>query len=114
MIVGENTYHQTQGILFRQLDRVTVKGKEVPIDIFEPVCREEVATPQIREDLEMHAKALNFYFKQQWALAHDAFTQLQQLHPDYGLYSLYLARIIQFQETPPGPGWDGRWEHHEK
>lgn len=114
MIVGESTYQQTHGVLFRQLDRVTVKGKEIPIDIYEPVCREEEATPDITEDLEQHAKALNYYFKQQWVLARDAFTQLQQKHPDYGLYSLYLARILQFQETPPGANWDGRWEHHEK
>ena len=114
IIIGEQTYQQLKGIVCRQLDKVTVKGKEIPLNIYEPLCREEDASPELINDLAQHQQALKYYFVKQWPQDREIFTQLRERYPSYYLYSIYLTRIEHFIQEPPAEGWDGTWEHVEK
>lgn len=93
--------------VFRQLDRVRVKGKETGIAVYEVVCRKQDATPEINEETAVSDTALSHYFNGEWEKAHALFAQLHTKYPHVKLYKLYLERIDEFKVNPPPENWDG-------
>lgn len=115
IIVGEATYQATQSLfVFRQLDRVRVKGKKIGMNIYEAVCSAVEVSDELRNEIAMNAQALTFYFTQQWDKAENLFKQLSAAHPDSKHYNLYLHRIEQFRLNPPAEDWDGVYVYLEK
>ena len=113
IMVSEFTKAQTQGMIYRELDTVRVKGKDKPVTIFEPLGRAEQLTRETLDELNLYSEALKRYRNQEWDLAQ---TQLNNLaktaaHP---LYELYLARIKQFKKTAPDKNWDGVYTYESK
>jgi len=113
-IVSETTRDAVPGFLFRELDRVRVKGKERPVAIFEPVGPEDGVEKLILDELELFRNGLKQYRMQQWDQAELQMLNLQRAHPERKLYSLYLNRIAHFRQQPPGDGWDGVFTHTSK
>lgn len=114
IIIGELTYKSIKNIVCRQLDRVKVKGKNVAIDIYEPICLQDQLTPELTNELSLYVQALENYFQQQWQLATEQFTQLREQFPETFIYKLFLERIAHFIKNPPPIDWDGSWMHLEK
>jgi adenylate cyclase len=114
LIVGEVTAYGVRGFLFRQLDRVRVKGKVEPIDIFEAVCREGEADEALQQELAAHHEAFEHYLEGTWELAHAGFAALAAAHPGRGCYPIYLERIAELRETIPAGTWDGIYDHATK
>jgi adenylate cyclase len=107
IIVSEFTKDKVPDFLFRELDRVRVKGKDLPVGIYEPVCvagQEDEAT---RKELDLYRETLKLYRAQNWDKAEMQFINLQQLNPERYLYKVYLERIAYYREEPPGTDWDG-------
>ena len=109
ILVSENMVKAAQGFVYREIDKVVVKGRQEGIAIFEPIGKVgEVGETQLQEIDRFH-KALELYRKQRWD---DAQTQLKNLAyaaPDSKLYKVYLKRIEYFRANPPGPAWNGLW-----
>lgn len=116
MIVGENTYIQTQKHFgYRKLDRIKVKGREQSVVIYEPLCQMEKCSTELIADLELHHHAIEAYFAQNWEEAAAFFRKLLSTQPkSQALYQIYLNRIEKFQHSPPGPEWDGVYVFEEK
>lgn len=114
MIVGETTREKQEDFIFRQLDKVRVKGKAQGVAIFQPIGSSATVTPAQHDELAQYEKALNAYFMQQWFEAYHLFSNLKQQQPEFKLYQLYLDRIESFKQNPLKLDWDGIWEHHEK
>lgn len=114
IVVNETTVKASSDYLFRELDRVRVKGKKEPATIFQllgPVAR--VSNDKLKENQEFQ-KALELYQQQNWPEAERAFAVLIKQHPDAILYSLYQERAYFFLKAPPGPDWDGIFDHKQK
>jgi len=63
--VSQATYHQTkERFVFRELDRIRVKGKELPITIYELVA---IAKPNTQELIGAYEKALKLYYEGKYA-----------------------------------------------
>ena len=107
IIVGETTREKLKtAFLFRELDRVRVKGKAEPIGIYEPLGVEgEVAKAEL-EELKLWNQALRYYRAQDWDQAEVALLNLSRMTPRY-LYDLYTKRIETYRKQPPGEAWDG-------
>jgi adenylate cyclase len=109
ILVSENQVRAAQGFVYREIDKVVVKGRQEGIAIFEPIGKVgEVGETQLQEIDRFH-KALEMYRKQRWD---DAQTQLKNLSyaaPDSKLYKMYLKRIEHFRANPPGAAWNGLW-----
>lgn len=110
VMVSESTRAAVPEMGYRLLDRVRVKGKQIPIAVFEPVGLIDELSEDIKARLETWNAALQAYFDQDWARATGL---LQPLigHPlwhneDY-LYKLYLERIAHYHAEPPPADWDG-------
>jgi adenylate cyclase len=114
IMVTEVTQNKQKDFIFRQLDRVRVKGKKTGIAIYEVIGRHEELTPALSEELELSQRALNLYFIQQWDEALHLFEQLHEAYPAVKLYHLYIDRINEFKLNPPDITWDGIYAHANK
>jgi adenylate cyclase len=106
-IVGEGTRGLlTDSFVFRELDRVRVKGKAEPIGIYEPIGEQGKVAAEDLEELKLWNQALRLYRGQDWDQAELTLMNLNRIHPRY-LYDLYNERITQLRQDPPGADWDG-------
>ena len=107
IIVGATTKQAVKDIVFRELDRVKVKGKDEPVEIFEPIGLEGQVEQKKLDEIKLWHKALRAYRAQNWDQAEMDLLNAQRMSPDCKLYELYFERIKQCRIDPPGPNWDG-------
>lgn len=101
ILVSEDTHKQVTGgrFTFREVDRVRVKGKHLPIVMYELMITNLELLPRFEEGLEK-------YRAQQFAEAQRIFDQLAADYSD-GPSRLYSSRCADYLETPPPVDWDG-------
>jgi adenylate cyclase len=114
IIVGEDTRAAVSDIVFREIDRVRVKGKDVAVAIFQPLGVEGEVPAETREVVERFHAALALYRGQEWARAEQAFTELKSIESERRFCQLLLGRIATLRANPPGPGWDGAFTFETK
>jgi adenylate cyclase len=114
VLVGEATRRAVQDVVFREVDRIKVKGKDEALTIYEPVALESDAGAGVQEELKLWDRTLREYRAQQWDQVEVNLLNLQRLYPGRGLYALYASRVANFRRTPPPPGWDGVTAFDEK
>ena len=114
IIVSETTKDAVPEFIYREIDIVKVKGKDKPIGIYEPVALKEEITDDELTELEMSAKAISAYRKQDWQNAQLLLQELKELAPQRKLYGIYLERIDNFMNNPPPSDWDGVFVHTSK
>ncbi len=113
ILAGEATVDRArEDFVFREVDRVRVKGKSVPTRIFELIARKGEADPRI-ELLGGFDGALSLYHEGRFAEAGDRFAQLAT-HFNDPVSAVYVARCRQYAATPPPADWDGVYELKEK
>lgn len=106
-IAGESSYELTKNeFVFRELDRVRVKGKDEPVSIYEPIGAVGQVAPEVLKELKLWNQALIAYRNQNWDQADVHFLNLSRMNPHY-LYELYSKRVGLYRQNPPGDGWDG-------
>jgi adenylate cyclase len=104
-LVGENTYQRTKDFFaFRELDRIRVVGKQLPVKIFEPVGFSQ----GVNEDIAMQFnEALAFYREKKWREAQRVFQQILTRVPSDHPSEIYIKRCEFFEKNPPPDDWDG-------
>jgi adenylate cyclase len=107
ILVGEATRARVKDVVFREIDRIRVKGKDEAITVYEPLEKEA-------EELQSWAEGLRAYRAQQWGVAEGIVLNLQRANPGCGLYPAYLKKIQDRRRAPPMPGWDGVTVFEEK
>jgi adenylate cyclase len=106
-IVGESTRELLKKeFVFRELDRVRVKGKEDPVGIYEPVGEEGAVAADDLDEIKLWNQVLRAYRAQDWDKAEVTLMNLQRIKPRY-LYDLYVKRVEHLRKEPPGENWDG-------
>jgi adenylate cyclase len=105
ILVSESTREAAPDIVYCELDRVRVKGKGLAVSIYQPIgVPAEVSTEQM-ERINRIQQMLLLYRSQQWD---EAIAILQRMpKTDEVLVKLYLHRITEMREHPPGKEWDG-------
>jgi len=114
IIVSETTREHAPEYLYRELDRVRVKGKDRPVTIYEPVGLKEEVEKRTRDEIELYQQALRLYRAQNWDMAELQFLNLQRSAPERSLYRLYAERIVHFRHQPPPADWDGVFTYATK
>jgi adenylate cyclase len=109
ILVSENVVKAAQGFVYREVDKVVVKGRQEGVAIFDPIGKVgEVGETQLTEIDRFH-KALEFYRKQRWDDAEQILKALAAAAPDVKLFRMYLKRLEHFRTNPPGAAWNGLW-----
>jgi adenylate cyclase len=103
--------------VFRELDRIVVKGRKEPAVIFEVVALSTGDLPDGGQRcLELFEEGRQHYLRQEWDEAlrcFEAAVPLEPLQPerDAGVDSnpslIMVARCRALKLNPPGEGWDG-------
>jgi adenylate cyclase len=114
IIVSEDTKQCAPDFVYRELDRVRVKGREKPLAIYEVLGAKEEVNEAALTALQQYQTALAAYRNQDWPQAEALFTSLSQAQPLCRLYAIYLERIARFKGSPPMLGWDGVFSYEQK
>jgi adenylate cyclase len=107
ILVSENIVKAVDDVIYREMDRVRVKGKVEPVTIFEPVGLKSDVDSQVIESIDRFHRALDKYRTQKWGDAEAAIDALLAEDPKRKVYKLYLERIVELRNNPPGANWDG-------
>lgn len=115
--------HGGDKIVFRFLDKIVVKGRTLPVPVYEVIgFRNEVNQPTF-DCLGLHAQAVERYLAQDWDGALQLFAKsaaLERHQPSKAQYiesnpSLIMTeRCHYFKKHPPAPEWDGVFTMKEK
>jgi adenylate cyclase len=109
ILVSESIVKAAQGIVYREIDKVVVKGRTEGVAIFEPVGKVGEVTDTHLKEIDRFHKALENYRKQRWDEAQRLLKDALAAEPDVKLYKVFLKRIEHFRANPPGPAWNGTW-----
>ncbi|MCF8198574.1 MAG: adenylate/guanylate cyclase domain-containing protein, partial [Sulfuritalea sp.] len=113
-IAGEATRELVKKeFVFRELDRVRVKGKDEPVGIYEPIGLEGEVEKPVLDELKIWNQALRTYRAQDWDQAEVALLNLSRMSP-HKLYEVYAERVAHYRKEPPGQNWDGAWTFDTK
>ncbi|QJR15772.1 adenylate/guanylate cyclase domain-containing protein [Usitatibacter palustris] len=114
IVCGERTKAVSSGVVFRELDKVRVRGKTVPVRIFEPIAREGTLTPMEVDLLGIWHAAITDFRERRWSRARVAFESLSEERGYVRLAQLYLGYLADLESRTPGPDWDGAFTLYEK
>lgn len=113
-IAGEATRELVKHeFVFRELDRVRVKGKDEPVGIYEPLGLDGEVQKPVLDELKLWNQALRAYRAQDWDQAEVTLLNLSRMSP-HKLYEVYGERIAHYRKEPPGQDWDGAWTFDTK
>jgi adenylate cyclase len=92
--------------LCREIDLLTVKGKNLPVRIFEILRETAGATERDVEFRKLFEASLEAYRRQKWAAAEKGFKTIVKEYQD-NTSEVFLDRIEHFRREPPPKEWDG-------
>jgi adenylate cyclase len=114
ILVGEATRNALQDIVFREVDRIKVKGKDEAVVIYEPLGLQAGLGNRMQEELRLWNQTLRAYRARQWDQCDVNLLNLQRMNPACELYRSYAERVDEKRRNPPPPGWDGVTVFDEK
>lgn len=114
LLVGEDTQKPLGDVfLWREIDRIQVKGKEQVVSIFVPLAESGQASALLQDQEALYREAKAHYLQRDWQIAQKMFLALQKDDPQK-IFDIYLERIAEFVEQPPAEDWQGEYRHLSK
>jgi class 3 adenylate cyclase len=92
--------------LCHEVDRLVVKGKSMPISVYELVEQKDKATIEQQQYCALFEKSLRLYRRRDWDKAELGFKMIHDRYDDE-TSSVFLKRISHFRKAPPPDSWDG-------
>ena len=114
ILVGESTRKAVTDVVFREIDRIKVKGKDEAVTIYEPLALESELDAAMQAELKLWNQALRAYRAQQWDQVDVHLLNLQRMNPRCGLYAAYSKKVAEKRRAPSPPAWDGVTAFDEK
>jgi len=111
ILISENTYKALSGTYkIRPVDLVVVKGKTLPVEIYEVLDHHsEASFPNLMDTVNYFSEGLRYYRAGTWSKAIHMFEKALSHHAGDALSQMYIERCHTLQETPPKGEWDGVW-----
>jgi adenylate cyclase len=107
IIISESTYEAVKDVLCcRELDSVRVKGKALPVKIYE-LLGDKMDAGDCEELIRRFNGVMEKYKQACWDEAIDSCRQVLEIRPDDPPAKLYLRRCEDLKENPPPTPWDG-------
>lgn len=116
LMISESTATDqvTDEFLLREMDIMRVKGKRLPIKIFEVLCKKSEITEQRLKLVQTFEAGLKLYREQHWNDAISLFRTALNLNPDDTASVMYIKRCEEFKKNPPPADWDGVYDMKTK
>lgn len=109
--------------VFRFLDRIIVKGRRTPVEVFEIMCLRDDARDELLECVELYSQGIVRYLARDFegAIAYfESSAKIEPLQPkrDRGIFTnpsqVLIQRCHSLKDTPPPEGWEGVFEMKAK
>ena len=114
IVCGSRTREGSQGFVWRELDKVRVRGKTQAERIYEPLGREgQIALDQLARLSQWHG-ALEYFRGRQWSRARAVLEQLSGERDYVRLVSIYGGYLRELAANPPGDDWDAAFTLYDK
>lgn len=96
---------------FRYLDRLIVKGRSKPVEMFELVGLEADLSSDMKKGLSTYQTGIKLYLDRKWDAARAAFAISAQLelYPKDNPSLVMSRRCLAFKADPPGDEWQGEY-----
>ncbi|MEJ2069852.1 MAG: hypothetical protein P8X58_05500 [Syntrophobacterales bacterium] len=115
ILASETTRQECgDGVFFREVDRVAVKGRETPVAVYQPLGVPTGLDPSEATRSHKFAKALELYRQGKFSEAGALFQHILGENPEDGPARVFWDRCQQFQGNPPPPDWDGVFRPEQK
>jgi adenylate cyclase len=101
-------------IIFREVDRVAVKGRETPVAVYQPLGLKDGLAPEDVALSEEFAGALEMYRHEKFSEAALLFQKILARHSGDSPTQVFLERCQDFQASSPPPGWNGVFRPDKK
>lgn len=114
ILVNESLARQcSDTILFQEVDRLQVKGKDKSVPVFFAIKPKDGSTEP--EWLAPWKKARELYLNRDFAAAEQAFAALGKAFPEQSENArMYQSRCQTYQKQPPPEDWDGTFKMETK
>jgi adenylate cyclase len=109
IMISEFTYIKVKDkLLVRELDLVQVKGKNVPVKVFEVLGVAAMeSTDAQKQSLELYHEGLKLYHERKWDETIAYMQQAITLDPECYAAQIYIERANLYQIAPPADDWNG-------
>jgi adenylate cyclase len=114
IVVGETTRSRLTRFTWRELDKVRVKGKTVPVRIYQPLGVEGTLSTMEAQLLDQYHEAVSAYREQRWESARGSFNALRNQPYYRRLAELYLGYLDEAESQALPATWDGSFTLYEK
>jgi adenylate cyclase len=114
VLVGEATRELVNDVVFREVDRIKVKGKDEALTVYEPLGGEGEVQKSRLEELRLWNQTLRAYRGRQWDQVEVSLLNLQRMNPECELYRVYANLVTDKRRSAPPQDWDGVTAFAEK
>ena len=115
IIISDTVKHSLNDeMVTRKLDRISVKGKEEAVDIYELACLKDQLDREKQDFLASFEEAINYYQSLDFENAKKIFEECLKKKPDDKPSRLFVERMNIFLNEPPPEDWDGVWRFQQK
>lgn len=106
-IISEDVFELVkEHFLCRELDSIAVKGKNIPVRIYEIIQDREKSSEKLEEIITLFETGLRHYRAREWESAIPYFQQNVKLYND-NPSQIFIDRIEHFKINTPDREWDG-------
>ena len=111
ILLSEYTVAKLKGVYrLREIDRVQVKGKTKPVDVYECLdYHSDTTFPNMMDALGHFREGVAKYRGQDWDKAVKSFEEALKANPADALAGDYIERCRIMKADPPGRDWNGVW-----
>ena len=114
ILVGETTRTLVKDVVFKEIDKIKVKGKDEAITIYEPLGLEAEVEKKVLDELKLWHQTIRLYRSRQWDQVEVNLLNLHRMNPGCALYELYAKEAAGKRRNPPPAEWDGVTVFDEK
>ena len=114
ILVGEATRTLVKDVVFKEIDKIKVKGKDEAITIYEPLGLEAEVEKKVLDELKLWHQTIRLYRSRQWDQVEVNLLNLHRMNPRCALYELYAKEAAGKRRNPPPAEWDGVTVFDEK
>jgi len=114
ILVGEATRTLVKDVVFKEIDKIKVKGKDEAITIYEPLGLEAEVEKKVLDELKLWHQTIRLYRSRQWDQVEVNLLNLHRMNPGCALYELYAKEAAGKRRIPPPAEWDGVTVFDEK
>jgi adenylate cyclase len=110
ILISEETYKRARDFIeVRIIDKIVLKGKNIPIKVYELMGRRGELNDEQEKIREHFTNGIVLYWNREWETAIEQFSRAAAVHGSDRPSEVFIDRCEDFLITPPGPNWQGEF-----